>query len=399
MYMCNCKPSKKPTQLPVSRAKQARMWILKQASFSVLGSRVYRTAGFIKLFNSTAQFCFPVCLSGIVAFIQGEYNDTPNSMYIGLGLCFGLFIAMCAKAVLENRYFHLVVRGGWQLRSSLSTAIYSKSLRLTAASRQSKTLGEIVNLMQIDAAKMENFVTQLHVIWDGAYQITGYVIILLFFIGWPALIGVIFMIIAMPVQKEIMVKLFMRNRAMVKDTDSRVKITNELLQGIQCVKMYSWEASFIKVIEGFRNQEMNSLKKIAYLRAFSRAYMYMVPAVVSLLSLSTYALNGGDVNPHIIFAALSAFNQLRFPLMFYPMTLAGEFFFEICTSCFFFLNWICLLGYVFIAVSIGSYRCLLLLLTTIFCFSVFFSIVGYCLFYSLCYRYSFCLYFILFWKF
>lgn len=100
------------------------------------------------------------------------------------------------------------------------------------------------------------------------------------------------------------------NRKMVQHTDSRVKITNELLQGIQCVKMYSWEKSFIGVIGSYRSKEMTSLKRIAYLIAGSRAYMYMVPAVVSLLSLSTYALIGGDVNPKIIFAALAAFNQV-----------------------------------------------------------------------------------------
>ena len=169
--------------------------------------------------------------------------------------------------------------------------------------------------MQIDASKIEGFITQLHVIWDGAYQITGYVVILLVFIGWPALVGVVFMIVAMPVQGKIMLSMQSRIGDMVKYTDSRVKITNELLQGIQCVKMYSWEESFFKVIESFRGQELVQLKKIAYLTAFSRAYMYMVPAMVSLLSLSTYALTGGDVSPQIIFAALAAFNQLRFPLM------------------------------------------------------------------------------------
>ena len=75
-------------------------------------------------------------------------------------------------------------------------------------------------------------------------------------------------------------------------------------------RMYSWEKSFIGVIGSYRSKEMTSLKRIAYLIAGSRAYMYMVPAVVSLLSLSTYALIGGDVNPRIIFAALAAFNQV-----------------------------------------------------------------------------------------
>ena len=207
-YMCGgCKL--KPPAKPMSRSKKARMWLLKKAAFGVMGPSVWRTAGLVKLANSTSQFCFPIFLSLIVSFIQGDYNENPNAMYIGLGFCFTLFLAMCLKAVLENQYFHLVVRGGFQLRSALSTAIYSKSLRLTAASRQTKTLGEIVNLMQIDASKMEGFVTNLHVIWDGMYQITGYVIILVVYIGWPALVGVLFMIIAMPVQKEIMMKQYM----------------------------------------------------------------------------------------------------------------------------------------------------------------------------------------------
>ena len=94
----------------------------------------------------------------------------------------------------------------------------------------------------------------------GAYQITGYVVILLVFIGWPALVGVVFMIVAMPVQGKIMMTMQSRIGDMVKYTDSRVKITNELLQGIQCVKMYSWEKSFFGVIESFRGQELVQLK-------------------------------------------------------------------------------------------------------------------------------------------
>ena len=184
------------------------------------------------------------------------------------------------------------------------------------------TIGEIVNLMQIDAGKMEMFVSQLHVTWDGAFQIIGYVVVLIVYINWAALIGLVVMILAMPVQKKVMVRLFMLSRMMVKDTDQRVKVTNECLQGMLCLKMYAWEDSFIAQIESYRQRELTQLKKIAYLRAFARCYMMAVPAVVSVVSLSVYAVAGGDVRPSILFAALAAFNQLRFPLMFYPMTLA-----------------------------------------------------------------------------
>lgn len=262
-------------------------------------------------------------MGAIISFLEGNsVLGVAKAPWMGFLLCFLLFGCMFGKALMENHYFELVVRGGWQLRSALSTAVYGKALRLTAAARQTKTIGEIVNLMQIDAGKLEMFVSQLHVTWDGAYQITGYVIVLIVYINWAALIGLVVMILAMPVQKKVMVRLFMLSRMMVKDTDQRVKVTNECLQGMLCLKMYAWEDSFIAQIESYRQRELTQLKKIAYLRAFARCYMMAVPAVVSVVSLSVYAVAGGDVSPSILFAALAAFNQLRFPLMFYPMTLA-----------------------------------------------------------------------------
>jgi hypothetical protein len=62
---------------------------------------------------------------------------------------------------------------------------------------------------------------------------------------------------------------------------SRVwKVSNEAMMGMQCLKMYSWEDQFIKKMEGHRQEEVALLKKAAYLRAFSRAYMGAVPVLV-----------------------------------------------------------------------------------------------------------------------
>jgi ATP-binding cassette subfamily C (CFTR/MRP) protein 1 len=60
------------------------------------------------------------------------------------------------------------------------------------------------------------------------------------------------------------------------------------------------------------------------LRGFSRAYMTALPGVVAVVSFIVFAL--ATVDPSItastLFAALVAFDQLRFPLLFYPMALA-----------------------------------------------------------------------------
>lgn len=39
---------------------------------------------------------------------------------------------------------------------------------------------------------------------------------------------------------------------MVVITDSRIRIMNELVQGIQIIKMYAWERPFAKLVEKIR---------------------------------------------------------------------------------------------------------------------------------------------------
>jgi ABC-type multidrug transport system fused ATPase/permease subunit len=132
------------------------------------------------------------------------------------------------------------------------------------------------------------------------------------------------MVLAGPLQGTIMGKLFGLNRHLVKYTDGRVKTTNEALQGIQSVKFFAWEVNFEKMINVDRHKELGFLGQVSYLRGFSRAYITALPGLVAVASFVTFALGkiGADVSASTLFAALLAFDQLRFPLLFYPMALA-----------------------------------------------------------------------------
>ena len=205
------------------------------------------TAGIIKFFNTALQFTFPILLNQILLYFQQYQSgaipvDAPGAIrYRGYWLSCLLFFFIACKAITEGAYFHKVNRCAWQIKTAVSTSIYTKALRLAASEQQKTTLGEMVNLMQVDATKLEAFIPQIHVLWDGMFQIAGYMTILGFLLGWPCVIGLILMCFAGPVMGIIMGKLFAINRSMVKFTDERVKTVNEGLQGIRCVKMYTWE--------------------------------------------------------------------------------------------------------------------------------------------------------------
>jgi ABC-type multidrug transport system fused ATPase/permease subunit len=302
---------------------------IRKAALAVMGVR-FIVAGVIKFINSSLQFSFPILIRHILKFIEesqaGKIQDTDpwQERYRGYWLSALLFIAMGSKAVTENAYFHRVMRGGYQLRVAISIMVYNKALRLANSERQSTTLGELVNLMQVDATKIEMVVQHIHGLWDGILQILGYMTILYILIGWPCFAGFVVMLAAGPIQGVIMQRLFALNRQLVVNSDVRVKKTNEALQGIQSVKMFAWEENFAADVNKCRFTELSFLKRVAFLRGFSRAYITSLPGLVAVTSFVVYALaySGAEITASTLFAALIAFDQLRFPLMFYPMALA-----------------------------------------------------------------------------
>ena len=62
-----------------------------------------------------------------------------------------------------------------------------------------------------------------------------------------------------------------------KSTDARVKLMNEILQGIRVMKVYAWEDSFMAKLAGVRAQEMDTVKRSAYLKAASSTIMMVWP--------------------------------------------------------------------------------------------------------------------------
>jgi hypothetical protein len=145
---------------------------VRVALMAVFGRSFY-VAGVIKLCNTMLQFSFPLLLNAILKYIEDTQSgaigaDSPGGVrYRGYWLSALLFFVMSIKSMAENAYFHRVNRCGYQARIALSVAVYNKALRLANAERQSTTLGELVNLMQIDSTKVEMVIPQLHVLWDG----------------------------------------------------------------------------------------------------------------------------------------------------------------------------------------------------------------------------------------
>jgi hypothetical protein len=62
--------------------------------------------------------------------------------------------------------------------------------------------------------------------------------------------------------------------------DERIKMMNEILNGMKVLKLYAWEPSMERMVQGIRMKEINILKRIAYLNAVSTLTWASAPFLV-----------------------------------------------------------------------------------------------------------------------
>ncbi|KAL9964349.1 hypothetical protein ACROYT_G027978 [Oculina patagonica] len=100
--------------------------------------------------------------------------------------------------------------------------------------------------------------------------------------------------------------------------DSRLKMMNEILNGIKVLKLYAWETSFMKMVSKLRKRELRFLRNASYLNASFMFTFTCAPFLVSLATFAIYVMTGNELTASKAFVAISLFNILRFPLVMLP---------------------------------------------------------------------------------
>lgn len=57
----------------------------------------------------------------------------------------------------------------------------------------------------------------------------------------------------------------------MKFMDGRIRLMNEILNGIKILKFYAWEKAFLEQVLGYREKELKALKKSQILYSISIA--------------------------------------------------------------------------------------------------------------------------------
>lgn len=172
------------------------------------------------------------------------------------------------------QYFHRSLVTGMRLRTAVITAVYQKAMRLTSSSRQGTTVGNVVNLMAVDAQRFADLTMFFHQLWSGPLQIGIAMYLLWGLVGISSLAGLAIMVLMIPFNAYLTKKAKALQVQQMKQKDARIKEVSEVLSGIKVIKLYAWEKPFIALVTAIRNTELQLLLRAGYLGAITQVSLY-----------------------------------------------------------------------------------------------------------------------------
>lgn len=104
-----------------------------------------------------------------------------------------------------------------------------------------------------------------------------------------------------------------------KMADERVKLVNEMLQGVRVVKLYAWEKATKAKIEASRKTELSLIRKQRICSSLFGVLLLCVASFSTVATFSVYALAGNSLRAGTVVTAHLLLTMLRFPLSFGPM--------------------------------------------------------------------------------
>ena len=264
------------------------------------------------------------CLEGTVssfppgaAYLASFLGITPQSGS-AIALSFVLFgIAIVSMISVHHLFFHQK-GAATKAHTSLRGVLFEKAMRLARSERGEVSNGQIMSLMANDTGRVMTWLTFLHSLWYHPMQIALALVLLsqilgVAVVGGVAVIGISVAVVAYLVRVQNRIR-----KEVLRIVDKRVGITAEVVSAIRTVKFQGWEAPMRERITALRNQEVQGLRRIAWLGSLAGFVGNSTPPLALAVTFSIVALREGHLEASTVFPAMALILLLRFAFNHLP---------------------------------------------------------------------------------
>jgi len=302
--------------------KKPSLWIAMASAF---GGPYFRAA-IIKSVSDVLNFTQPQLLRLLISFVDSyRPGQTPQPAIKGAAIALAMFAVSVSQTACLHQYFQRGFETGMRVKSALIAAIYKKSQRLSNEGRASKSTGDIVNYMAVDAQRLQDLTQFGQQLWSAPFQIILCMLELYQLVGVSCFAGVAVMILMIPINGFIARISKTLQKRQMKNKDARTRLITEILNNMKSIKLYAWGQAFMSKLNVIRNdQELKTLRKIGAVTAIANFTWSTTPFFVSCSTFAVFVMvTDKPLTTDIVFPALTLFNLLTFPLAVLPMVITA----------------------------------------------------------------------------
>ncbi|XP_039296327.1 multidrug resistance-associated protein 4-like [Nilaparvata lugens] len=301
---------------------------LTKVVFSVFGGDIAFFGLFLLFIEVVVRVAQPLLLGRLIRYFTQKQMSAEESGQMAAAhelvterdaylYAVGLIGLSTLSAVLIHLYMMGAMHIGMKMRVGLCSLIYRKALRLSKTALGETTVGQIVNLLSNDVNRYDIACISTHYLWIGPLETVIVTYFLWQEIGVASLVGVAALLVAIPLQAWLGRKSSVYRLRTAIRTDERIRLMNEIISGIQVIKMYAWEKSFANMVSNARRKELNEIRKTSYVRALLLSFIIFHSRLAVFMSILAYVITGSSINAEKVFTVISFFNILRQTLTIY----------------------------------------------------------------------------------
>ncbi|CAH0698992.1 unnamed protein product [Spodoptera exigua] len=262
----------------------------------------------------------PVFLGKLVEFYSPGSSMKQEEAYM-----YAAAVVACSalNVFVVHPYMMAILHMGMKFRVACCSLIYRKSLRLSKTALGETTVGQVVNLLSNDVNRFDVAIIFLHYLWIGPLATVIITYFMWVEISWAAVVGVGFMLAFIPLQAYLGKRTSVLRLKTALRTDERVRLMNEILSGIQVIKMYTWEKPFADLVAKARKREIKQIRATSYIRGVLTSFIMFTTRICLFCSILAYVLTYNVISAKQVFVVTSFYNILRQTMtVFFPQGIA-----------------------------------------------------------------------------
>ncbi|CRK87082.1 CLUMA_CG000826, isoform A [Clunio marinus] len=250
-----------------------------------------------------------------------NFLETDSSKSSAYFYATGIVLSSLIPVLTFHPFIYYIFEVGMKLKIGASRLAYDKILRMTKSSQVDGLHGRLINLLSNDFSKFDLALCFIHDLWKGPFEtiLLGYLAYRE--MGISGIIGIIYILSFVPIQSYIgKMSATFRDRT-TKRTDIRVRLMNEIINGIQIIKFYAWEKNFAKIIAKLRLKELKAVRGSSYIMALLYS-LWSVSRVSLFLTLISYVYAGNVITARQVFVVTGFYNILNMSMVhFWPLAI------------------------------------------------------------------------------